>query len=64
VIGREVRYQQISFEQFRQQFLDRGASDAFAQGYVDMYRAKEEGIDNVAIRSPPDRQPDTFPVSL
>jgi uncharacterized protein YbjT (DUF2867 family) len=52
VLGREVRYQQISFEQFRQQFLDRGASESFAQGYVDMYRAKDEGIDNVARRSP------------
>ncbi|MCW2410386.1 MULTISPECIES: NAD(P)H-binding protein [unclassified Sphingobium] len=52
VIGRPVRYQQISFDQFRQQFLDRGASESFAQGYVDMYRAKDEGIDNVARRSP------------
>lgn len=51
VLGREVRYQQISFDQFKQQFLDRGASTSFAQGYVDMYRAKDEGIDNVAIRS-------------
>lgn len=30
VIGREVRYQQISFDQFNQQFLDRGASESFA----------------------------------
>ncbi|MCW2393745.1 MULTISPECIES: NAD(P)H-binding protein [unclassified Sphingobium] len=52
VIGRPVSYQQISFDQFRQQFLDRGASESFAQGYVDMYRAKDEGIDNVAQRSP------------
>jgi uncharacterized protein YbjT (DUF2867 family) len=50
VIGRPVRYQQISFDQFRQQFRDRGASESFAQGYVDMYRAKEEGIDNTALR--------------
>lgn len=52
VIGRPVCYHQISFDQFRQQFLDRGASESFAQGYVDMYRAKDEGIDNVARRSP------------
>ncbi|MBB5986746.1 NAD(P)H-binding protein [Sphingobium lignivorans] len=52
VIGRPVRYQQISFDQFRKQFLDRGASESFAQGYVDMYRAKDEGIDNVVRRSP------------
>jgi uncharacterized protein YbjT (DUF2867 family) len=48
VTGRAVRYQQIPFDQFRQQFLGRGASESFAQGYVDMYRAKDEGMDNVA----------------
>ena len=52
VIGREVRYQQISFDQFKQQFLDRGASESFAQGYVDMYRAKDEGVDNAVLRTP------------
>src|SRR3546814_1014715 len=31
VIGRDVRYQQISFDQFKQQFLDRGASESFAR---------------------------------
>jgi uncharacterized protein YbjT (DUF2867 family) len=52
VIGRQVRYQQISFDQFKQQFLARGASESSAQGYVDMYRAKDEGIDNAVRRSP------------
>jgi uncharacterized protein YbjT (DUF2867 family) len=52
VTGRPVRYQQISYEQFKQQFLDRGTSESVAQGYVDMYRAKGEGIDNVAARTP------------
>ena len=47
-----MRYQQISYEQFKQQFLARGTSESVAQGYVDMYRAKEEGIDNTAARSP------------
>lgn len=52
VTGHPVRYQQISYEQFKQQFLDRGTSESVAQGYVDMYRAKDEGIDNVAVRTP------------
>jgi len=52
VIGREVRYHQISFDQFKQQFLGRGASESFAQGYVDMYRAKDEGIDNTVRHTP------------
>ncbi|BBC74015.1 NmrA family transcriptional regulator [Altererythrobacter sp. B11] len=50
VTGRSVRYEQISYDRFKQQFLDRGASESVAQGYVDMYRAKEKGIDNVATR--------------
>lgn len=52
IAGRPIRYQQIGYDQFKQQFLDRGASDSVAQGYVDMYRAKEAGIDNVAVRRP------------
>ncbi len=52
VTGHAVHYQQISYEQFKQQFLARGTSESVAQGYVDMYRAKEEGIDNTAARSP------------
>jgi len=60
VIGRPVRYQQISFDQFRQQFLNRGVSESFAQGYVDMYLAKDEGIDNVARRTPETRGQTSF----
>lgn len=52
VTGQSVRYEQISYDRFKHQFLDRGASESVAQGYVDMYRAKEEGIDNVALRRP------------
>lgn len=50
VLGRLVRYQQVSYEQFRQGFIDRGATGSFATGYADMYRAKEEGIDNSVDR--------------
>jgi uncharacterized protein YbjT (DUF2867 family) len=60
VIGREIRYVQIPFEQFRRQFIDRGASESFAQGYTDMYRAKDEGIDNVAGRNAAETGPTTF----
>jgi len=60
VTGRPVRYQQISFDQFKQQFLDRGASEPVAQGYVDMYRAKDEGLDNAAVRTPQNTGPTSF----
>jgi uncharacterized protein YbjT (DUF2867 family) len=57
--GQDIRYQQISFDQLKQQFLARGATESFAQGYVDMYRAKNEGMDNTAA-SLASRQPTTF----
>ena len=51
VVGREVRYQQVPFDAFKAQLMGRGMTDAFAQGYVDMLRAKNEGMDDVAPRS-------------
>lgn len=60
VTGRTVRYQQIPWDQFRGQFLGRGASESFAQGYVDMYRAKAEGMDNAAAEHATGRVPTTF----
>ncbi len=51
VIGREVRYEQVPLDAFKAQLMARGLTDAFAQGYVDMLRAKNEGVDNVAPRS-------------
>ena len=52
VLGQEIRYQQIAAQAFKAQQLERGASESFAQGGVDMMRAKNEGIDNVARSTP------------
>ncbi|MBE1160416.1 NmrA family NAD(P)-binding protein [Dyella acidiphila] len=60
VTGREIRYQQIGLEQLKQQFIGRGATESFAAGYVDMYRAKNEGMDNAAERDAESRQRITF----
>ena len=51
VIGREVRYEPETYEAYKQAAMARGLTDAFAQGYVDMLRAKEQGMDNVAPRA-------------
>lgn len=51
VVGRDVSYSQVSIEAFKAQLLERDLTDAFAQGFVDMLRAKDEGMDNVALRS-------------
>ena len=51
VIGREVRYEHQTYEAYKEAAMARGLTDAFAQGFVDMLRAKEEGMDNVASRA-------------
>jgi uncharacterized protein YbjT (DUF2867 family) len=60
VLGHEVRYVRISYDDLRQQFLSRGASESFAQGYVDMFRAKDEGMDNVAAEDTATRNRTSF----
>ena len=51
VVGREVSYQHLSFEHLEGQLRERGMNPAFVQAYVDMLRAKDEGMDNVAPRA-------------
>lgn len=60
VLRREVRYQQISLDAFKQQLLGAGVTESFADGYVAMMRAKAEGMDNVAARTAETRSPTTF----
>ena len=60
VLSHEVRYQQVPFDGFRAQLMQRGMSDEFATGYVDMMRAKNEGMDNVAERTSANTAPTTF----
>jgi uncharacterized protein YbjT (DUF2867 family) len=60
VLGREVRYHQVPFDGFKAQLMARGMSEAFAQGYVDMMRAKDEGMDNAAARTSANTGPTTF----
>ncbi len=60
VLNREVRYQQVPFESFKAQLMERGMTDAFAQGYADMMRAKNEGMDNAVSRSAALVGPTTF----
>lgn len=59
-LGREVRYQQIPFDGFKARLASRGVSMSFQQGYVDMMRAKNEGMDNMAERGAADEAPTIF----
>ena len=60
VLGREVRYQQVPFDGMKAQLLEYGMGEAFAQGYVAMMRAKNEGMDNVAVRTAANTGPTSF----
>jgi uncharacterized protein YbjT (DUF2867 family) len=60
VLGKDVRFQQITFEAYKDRFLRLGASDAMAQGYADMAWAKNEGLDNGVQRTPQNSTPTSF----
>ena len=52
VLGKPVRFQQIPMEAFKQRLASFGASEAISQAYLDMFTAKNEGIDNAEPRTP------------
>lgn len=60
VLGKPVRFQQISFEDYKAQFLKFGFSDAMAQGMTDMADAKNQGLDLGIERTPENTTPTSF----
>ncbi|MCQ8187705.1 NAD(P)H-binding protein [Streptomyces rugosispiralis] len=60
VLGRPIRYQRQSLEDLRAAFTGRGVGDAIVQGYVDMMRSKDDGIDVGVRRTPGTASPTTF----
>jgi uncharacterized protein YbjT (DUF2867 family) len=60
VLGKEVRYQQIPFEAYKDRFVRFGMSEAMAQGMTDMARAKNEGLDSGVQRTPQNSPPTSF----
>jgi len=60
VLGKDVRFQQIPFEAYKDRFVGFGMSDAMAQGYADMAWAKNEGLDNGVQRTPENSTPTSF----
>lgn len=51
VLGKPVRFQQISTEAFKATLTGHGMSEAMAQGMADMMAAKNEGIDTAVPRT-------------
>ena len=60
VLGKEVRFQQTTFEAYKARFVGFGMSDAMAQGMTDMAWAKNEGLDNGVTRTPENSTPTSF----
>jgi uncharacterized protein YbjT (DUF2867 family) len=60
VLGQQVRFQQITFEAYKDRFVGFGMSDAMAQGMTDMAWAKNEGLDNAVRRTPGNSTPTSF----
>jgi uncharacterized protein YbjT (DUF2867 family) len=60
VLGKEVRFQQIAFEAYKERFVSFGMSDAMAQGMTDMAWAKNEGLDNGVQRTAENSTPTSF----
>ena len=60
VLGRPVRFDQISSDAFKARLMGRGMSDAMAKGNVDMWIAKGNGMDNAVKRTPESSTPTTF----
>ena len=60
VLRKQVRFQQTTFEAYKDRFLGFGMSDAMAQGQTDMAWAKNEGLDNAVKRTPENSTPTSF----
>ena len=60
VLGRPVRFEQISKDAFKARLIGRGMSDAMAQGNVDLWIAKGNGFDNAEKRTPESSSPTSF----
>ena len=60
VLGKLVRYQQVAFDSFEAQLRGQGMSDAFVRGFVEMMRAKAEGLDTAQPRTPEGTRSTTF----
>jgi hypothetical protein len=60
VLGKEVRFQQITYEAYKARFTGFGMSDAMAQGMTDMAWAKNQGLDNAVARTSENSTPTSF----
>ncbi len=60
VLGRPIRYRHVPGEAYKAQLMQFGASEAMAQGLVDMFAAKDNGLDHTEPRSAENTTPTSF----
>jgi uncharacterized protein YbjT (DUF2867 family) len=60
VLGRPIRFQQVSGDDYTNRLTQFGMSDAMAQALLDMAMAKDAGLDNGVTRTPESSTPTTF----
>ncbi|RDI48284.1 NAD(P)H-binding protein [Nocardia mexicana] len=59
-LGRPVRYERQTFDELYTTLVGYGLDEEFAQGVVDMKRAKDQGLDAGAARTPDTASPTGF----
>ncbi|WP_193199770.1 NAD(P)H-binding protein [Nostoc sp. MG11] len=60
VLERPIRFQQVSSEDYKATMMQRGMTEAWVQGMVDMAAAQDEGIYNIDPRTSPSTTPTSF----
>jgi uncharacterized protein YbjT (DUF2867 family) len=60
VLGKPIRFHSIPGDKYKAQLIKAGASEALAQSLLDMFRAKDNGLDNTEPRTPENTTPTTF----
>jgi uncharacterized protein YbjT (DUF2867 family) len=60
VLGRTVKYHEVTTDDLKSTMLKHGASEAMAQAMANMSIAKNEGLDHMVARTDPSLNPTTF----
>jgi len=60
VLGKPIRFQQITAETFKSTLMQRGMSEAMAQGNADMWTAYNRGLDTAEPRTAESTTPTSF----
>jgi len=60
VLGKPIRFQSVPADAAKAQLIGMGASEVFAQEYVNMFAAKDKGLDNAEARTAENTTPTSF----